>query len=243
MLGPTVTQMTEPFVYPIGKPRIKVCCISSVAEAELAISCGASALGLVSSMPSGPGVIPEELIAEITASVPPGVATFLLTSAQDVEVIVDQQRRCGVNTIQLCDELTVDELVSLRRALPGVHVVQVVHVVDETAIEQAIASSEAAHALLLDSGNPQKPIKELGGTGRAHDWSISRRVCDAVDIPVFLAGGLNPDNIGDAVRRVRPYGVDVCSGLRSNGHLSSNKLISFVRNIDAAWARRPNKKG
>jgi phosphoribosylanthranilate isomerase len=148
-----------------------------------------------------------------------------------VGAIVDQQRRCGVNTIQLCDELAVEQLKRLRRELPGVHIVQVIHVMDETAIEEASTAADGAHALLLDSGNPQKKIKELGGTGRVHDWSISRKVRESVNVPVFLAGGLNPDNIAGAIRQVRPYGVDVCSGLRSNGHLDPDKLRSFIHNV------------
>ena len=227
--------MTEQIMSRYGKPRLKVCCIRSTDEAALAIRYGASALGLVSSMPSGPGVISEERIAEIAASVPPGVATFLLTSAQDMGTIIEQQRRRGVNTIQICDELTMNELTVLRKSLPGISIVQVIHVNDESAVRQARSSAKVAHGLLLDSGNPMIPLKELGGTGRAHDWSISRRICELVEIPVFLAGGLCPDNIADAVRRVRPFGVDVCSGLRSDGMLDEYKLRSFVHNLDAGW--------
>ncbi len=219
------------------KPKLKVCCIRSVEEAKTAIGYGASAIGLVSSMPSGPGVIPEALIAEIALSIPSSVATFLLTCGQDVESIVDQQKRCGVDTIQLCDRLSQESLARLRNALPGISIVQVIHVLDSRTLEEARMAARETHALLLDSGNPQGAIKELGGTGRTHDWALSRQICEAVDIPVFLAGGLRPDNIADAVRQVRPYGVDVCSGLRSNGHLSESKLASFVSNLESAWHR------
>lgn len=217
-----------------ARPRLKVCCISSIEEARLAVSYGASAIGLVSSMPSGPGVIPEKLISEISAVTPPGVATFLLTSERSVSAIVEQQRRCGVSTIQLCDELQPDELARLRDALPGVSIVQVVHVTGPGSLAKAKAAT-AAHALLLDSGNPNKPVKELGGTGRTHDWKMSRRICETVKLPVFLAGGLDPDNIAEAVSMVRPYGIDVCSGLRSNGKLDESKLASFVDRLEAAW--------
>jgi phosphoribosylanthranilate isomerase len=216
-----------------GRARLKVCCIGSVAEAELAIRCGAAGLGLVSSMPSGPGVISEEEIAEIAGRVPPCVATFLLTSAQDVEAIVDQQKRCGVDTIQLCDELRASEVGQLRRRLPGVRIVPVIHVVDATAIERAQELASVATALLLDSGNPNKAVKELGGTGRAHDWSISRRIRDAAGVPVFLAGGLHPENVADAIAAVNPYGVDVCSGVREQGMLSADRLGAFVKSMSS----------
>jgi phosphoribosylanthranilate isomerase len=108
-------------------PRVKICCISSVDEAALAIECGASALGLVSNMPSGPGVIRDELIAKITATGPPAIGTFLLTSRQKVADIVEQQHFCRTNTIQICDHLTRGTHRELKDALPGVSVVQVIH--------------------------------------------------------------------------------------------------------------------
>src|SRR4051812_21352896 len=110
------------------RPRVKVCCIASVEEARVAVECGAAAVGLVSEMPSGPGVISEELIAEIAVSVPPPVATFLLTCKQDAASIITQQRRCRVNTLQLCDRVPSEVYGELRAALPGVSLVQVVHV-------------------------------------------------------------------------------------------------------------------
>jgi len=113
---------------PAIKPRIKICCIASIAEAWLAIEHGASALGLVSEMPSGPGVISEDLIAEIAATIPPAIGSFLLTSKQHVGSIVQQQRRLGVNTIQICDRLPTGDHRDLRDALPGISLVQVIHV-------------------------------------------------------------------------------------------------------------------
>jgi phosphoribosylanthranilate isomerase len=209
-------------------PRIKICCIASRAEAALAIRYGASAIGLVSAMPSGPGVLPEKRIAEIAATVPPGVASCLLTSQTSVAGIVDQQRRLRVNTLQLCDRLGEGTHRELREALPGVALVQVVHVAGEEAIAEAAGVAPQVDAILLDSGNQGRAVKELGGTGRRHDWSISRRVVDAVPVPVYLAGGLRPDNVAEAVSTVRPFGVDVCSGIRSAGRLDEDKLAAFV---------------
>ncbi len=214
-----------------GRPRLKVCCIASIDEARLAIRLGANAVGLVSAMPSGPGVIADERIEEIAATIPPCVSTFLLTSSRDVDEIIHQQHRFGVDTLQLCDEVAPGAIRDLRSKMPGISIVQVVHVVDETALEQARAAATAAHGVLLDSGNPTKTIKELGGTGRTHDWTLSRRIRDALEVPVFLAGGLTPDNVADAVRQVRPFGVDVCSGLRTDGALDAIKLKRFIRRL------------
>src|SRR6185369_12357253 len=141
--------------------RVKICCIVSVDEAWTAIRAGASALGLVSTMPSGPGVIPWERIAEIAAAVPPPVATFLLTCSQDAEEIVEQQRRCGTSVIQICDRLERGTHADIRRALPGIRLVQVVHVVDETSVDEARAIGRDVDAILLDSGNRSLAVKEL----------------------------------------------------------------------------------
>ncbi|MCX6049250.1 MAG: phosphoribosylanthranilate isomerase [Chloroflexi bacterium] len=212
-------------------PRVKICCISSVEEAWMAIHYGASALGLVSAMPSGPGVITEPLIAEIIAAVPPPIATFLLTSQQAADEIITQQRRCGANTLQLVDRVTLDTYTKLRLALPGINLVQVIHVVDETALAAAVHAAPFVDALLLDSGNPNLMVKELGGTGRIHNWEISRVIRNIADVPIFLAGGLTPRNVRQAIEQVAPFGIDVCSGVRTNGRLDETKLKQFFAQV------------
>ena len=197
----------------------------------MAIEHGASAVGLVSEMPSGPGPIPEMLIAEIAATIPPGVSSFLLTCRQDAASIIDQQRRLGVNTIQLCDRLPAGTHRKLRDALPGVSLVQVVHVTGPEAVEEAIAVAPHVDAVLLDSGNQSLAIKELGGTGRTHDWSLSRKIREAIEVPLFLAGGLKPHNVAAAIQEVQPFGIDVCSGLRTDGLLDRHKLDEFFNQI------------
>lgn len=212
-------------------PRIKICCIGSVAEAQLAIAHGASALGLVSEMPSGPGVIPDELISAIAAAVPKFIGTFLLTSRTEPAPIIEHIRRCGTNTVQLVDAVGENVYQDLRRELPDIRIVQVVHVTGDAAVEEARRIAGRVDALLLDSGNPTLEVKELGGTGRTHDWNRSRQIVESVKCPVFLAGGLNPGNILDAVRQVQPYGVDICSGVRTEGRLDPLKLTDFFAAI------------
>jgi phosphoribosylanthranilate isomerase len=196
-------------------------------EAWMAIRHGASAVGLVSEMPSGPGVIAEERITAIATRLPPALGIFLLTSKQDADQIIEQQRRCRVNTIQFCDRLAYDAYPRLRAALPGVSLVQVVHVLDETAIDEAEVVAPWVDGILLDSGNPNLPRKRLGGTGQTHSWPISRRIVERVAKPVFLAGGLRASNVAEAIHVVRPYAVDVCSGVRTDGRLDAVKLAAF----------------
>lgn len=217
-----------------ARPRVKICCISSRDEVALAVRAGAAALGLVSHMPSGPGVIPDDLIHDLATRVPPGVASFLLTSRQSTTEIIEQQRRLRASTLQLCDALRDGSHDDLRRALPGIALVQVVHVRDTSAVDEALAVAPEVDAILLDSGNPERRVKELGGTGRAHDWSISREIVERVSVPVYLAGGLRPDNVAAAIRQVRPFGVDICSGVRTAGRLDDIKLRSFFAAVQAA---------
>ncbi len=211
--------------------RVKICCISSIEEAQLAIKSGVSALGLVSAMPSGPGVISEELISQIAEQTPPGISTFLLTSKQYVKEIIEQQRRCKTNTIQICDKIVRGTHSQLKQVLPGIKIVQVIHITGEESINEAFEVSKNVDALLLDSGNQKLAVKELGGTGRIHDWTISRKIVESVKVPVFLAGGLNAENVADAVKQVKPFGVDVCSGVRTNGKLDEQKMKSFFTNL------------
>jgi phosphoribosylanthranilate isomerase len=209
------------------KPRIKICCISSINEARMAIESGASAIGLVARMPSGPGPIPDELIRQIALSVPPPVATFLLTSETSAEEIIRHHKRTNTNTIQIVDLPENGTYSKLKTALPSVKIVQVIHVIDEKSVELAIEISEQVDALLLDSGNPNLKIKELGGTGRVHNWNLSKMIRERSKCPVFLAGGLKPENVKQAIHEVQPFGIDVCSGVRTDGKLDRQKLSDF----------------
>jgi phosphoribosylanthranilate isomerase len=206
--------------------------MSSVEEAALAVRYGADAVGLVSHMPSGPGVIPDDLARAIAANVPPGVASFLLTSEQDVTQIMAQQRSIRANTLQIVDRLTHGTYQQLREALPGIRLVQVIHVHDQESVEEALRVASDVDALLLDSGNQRLAVKLLGGTGRTHDWTISRRIVECVAKPVFLAGGLNSANVRAAIEQVRPFGVDVCSGVRTNDRLDEAKLAAFFEQVE-----------
>lgn len=212
-------------------PKVKICCINSLEEAQLAIDYGASALGLVGPMPSGPGVITDELIAEIAAKIPTDIETFLLTSETNIDDIISHHERTKTTTIQLVDKLKNGTHKDLRAALPEVKLVQVIHVLGNETIDEALEASASVDYLLLDSGNPNLKVKELGGTGRIHNWNISKRIVELSDAPVFLAGGLRPDNVSEAIESVNPYGLDLCSGVRTEGILDIKKLEVFFKAV------------
>jgi phosphoribosylanthranilate isomerase len=219
-------------MHTIHFPRVKICCISSKEEASLAISYGASVLGLVGPMPGGPGIISNTTIRSIARIIPPGVDSFLLSSETNASAIIEHHKKTQTRTIQLVDEVELSEFQIIRSELPLVKLVQVIHVVDETALGQALKIAPYVDAILLDSGNPKLEVKELGGTGRTHNWEISRQIRDKIEIPVFLAGGLDANNIRDAVDLVQPFGVDLCSGVRTNGKLDEIKLRNFFNRIN-----------
>jgi phosphoribosylanthranilate isomerase len=216
-------------------PQLKVCCIATVAEAELALAHGADAIGLVSAMPSGPGPIPDADIAVIARATAGRARRFLLTSRTTAGDIAAHVREAGTDTVQIVDTPTEQVLRELQHLIEGIALVPVIHVRGSDAIAQAQALAPLADALLLDSGNPGGAVRELGGTGRTHDWDVSAALVRAVaPCPVFLAGGLRAENVADAVRTVGPAGVDLCSGVRTGGRLDAAKLAAFVSVLRAA---------
>ena len=216
------------------RTRVKVCCIASVDEAQMAVAAGADAIGLVGAMPSGPGPIADELIARIAAVVPPPVASFLLTSEVSAVAIAAHVARTRPTAVQIVSHIDPAQLAALRPLVGSVRIVQVVHVEDAAALDLIAAYGAHCDAFLLDSGRPS--AAELGGTGRVHDWAVSADFVKRSSRPVFLAGGLTAANAAQAIRQVRPYGLDLCSGLRTGGALDEGKLHTFMRAVRAADA-------
>lgn len=221
-------------IYHSNRTLIKICCIQSIEEAHLAIQYGAKYIGLVSEMPSGPGIISLEKIAEIAASLPKNVSSVLLTSQITAKEILEQYEICRTNAIQLVDEIELFQLRLLKKKLTDVMFIQAIHVNNEDSLIRARMIENFVDAILLDSGNPDGEIKMLGGTGKTHDWSISRKIRESINIPLFLAGGLNPDNVARAIRTVQPFTVDVCSGVRIDGKLNEARLALFSRMVETS---------
>jgi phosphoribosylanthranilate isomerase len=211
--------------------KVKICCISSIEEARLAVAYGAAAIGLVGRMPSGPGIITDELINSIAKTVIPPIDSFLLTSETTAEAIIEHHNKVNTTTIQMVDALSGREYHKIREAIPHVKLVQVIHVLDEKAVQEAIEIAEWVDAILLDSGNPNLSTKVLGGTGKTHNWDLSKKIRENISIPTYLAGGINKDNIKKAIEHVQPYGIDLCSSVRTNGQLDERKLEELFKAI------------
>jgi phosphoribosylanthranilate isomerase len=218
------------------RTRVKICCMASPAEVRAAVIAGADAIGAVGPMPSGPGPIDDDTARAVIAAAPPGVTPFLLTEERTIEGVVRHVRATRATVVQLVRHVDPRLHTEIREALPSVRIVQVVHVENETALEFARGYAMTADALLLDSGNPATggEVEELGGTGRAHDWRLSRQIVSVVEKPVWLAGGINQANLAEAIETVRPFGLDLCSGVRTMGKLDLKKLQSFFATLRAA---------
>ncbi|HXR92649.1 MAG TPA: phosphoribosylanthranilate isomerase [Steroidobacteraceae bacterium] len=220
-----------------GRTRIKICCIGSMEEAHLAIRCGADAIGLVGVTPPNPRTLDDQVIAAIASTVPPPIASVLLTSASTALGIAEHARKTSPSAVQIVCQIDPVESQRLAALLPATGRVQVIHVEDERVLDLIPAYAPHIHAFLLDSGRPGLPTPGYGGTGRVHDWTVSAEFVRRSPVPVFLAGGLSGSNVGNAIRTVRPFGVDLCSGVRTDGRLDHAKLAAFmgaVRLADAA---------
>jgi len=222
------------FVPPV---KVKVCCIASPDEARLAVSFGVAAVGMVDETPSGEGRIPVETIAEIVQAVPRTTGTFVLTATTDVDRLEALYRTTGVNTVQLWEPLEPGEYERLREKAPGIFIAQSVHVMADEALDSAREIARHVDALVLDSGDTEPPFRWQNPAGQTHDWELSRRISDAIHLPILLAGGLTQDNVGQALRIVRPYGVDVCSGVRKDGRLDQSLLVAFLEAVSRPRTR------
>ena len=218
------------------RTRVKICCMASPSEVRAATVAGADCIGAVGPMPSGPGPLDDETARAVIAAAPPGVTPFLLSQETGIEGLTRHVRATRATVVQLVRHVDPRLHFDIREALPGVKIVQVIHVENETALELARGYALTADALLLDSGNPATggDVEELGGTGRPHDWRLSRQIVSLVEKPVYLAGGLTQANVADAIAAVRPFGVDLCSGVRTLGKLDTKKLTSFFAALRGA---------
>jgi phosphoribosylanthranilate isomerase len=182
-------------------------------------------------MPTGPGVIDMELARQIARSIPPPVTPYLLSSCSDAEALVEHARSIGVSTVQIVRHVEPSAHQKMAELAPWLRRVQVLHVENEAVIELAAAYEPYVDGFLLDSGRPA--TGELGGTGRTHDWTLSARLVAATHRPTFLAGGLTGANVAEALQQVRPFGVDVCSGVRSDGQLDPQRLAALCLALPA----------
>lgn len=196
-----------------------------IETARAVVSCGADMLGFHVELAHSRNPLTIEKTAEIISQLPPTCSAVLVTSVTDPEKVALLVRKTGVTAVQLHGDM--EEMSKLKSELPHIKLYKVVNVFDESAVQEAKRYEGAVDALVLDSAI--KETGQRGGTGKIHDWNISRKIVDLISLPVILAGGLNPDNVAEAIRKVSPYAVDVNSGVsNSDGTKNLEKVKLFV---------------
>src|SRR2546428_864557 len=207
--------------------RIKVCGICSLEDALACSAAGVDALGFLCGVPvSVRSYIDPDAAGEIIRRLPPYVSSVLVTILSDAAQIQKMLDKTSVSALQLQGPIQPAAVESLRNGNPHLKIIKAIHIIDESAVQEAQSWQPFADALLLDT----KGEGALGGTGKTHNWKLSRRIAETLRIPVILAGGLSPDNVAQAIKTVRPFAVDVNSGV--GGHLPAKDLVKvadFVR--------------
>jgi len=211
----------------------KICCIRSLDEAQIVVRAGADAIGFVGIDPPTQRTLADDSIAQIIQEVTHSVSTVLLTASTSAEAIASQLKRTGASDVQLSAEISEEELGKLANSEPGIRRIKVVHVEGQQSLQAINRYSSLVDRFLLDSGNPNVARPVYGGTGRTHDWTVSAEFVRKSPIPVYLAGGLTPENVAKAISQVRPSGVDLCSGVRTADKLDPAKLLAFMSAIQA----------
>jgi len=211
--------------------RVKVCGLTREADVDAAVSAGADAVGFISGFPDSPRNLSLERVRELASRVPPLVSAVLVTTRETVALREPEVRRAGVGALQLYGD--VPDPLSLRASL-GVRLIRPLLIGPEGARE-TLPSSLGFDALLTDTLRPGM----MGGTGVPADWAACRRIRDAVlPLPTVLSGGLRPENVADGIRAVRPFAVDVSSGVESSpGVKDAARVAEFVRRAREASSR------
>ncbi len=207
-------------------PVIKVCGIQNINEANGAIEAGANTIGMLTGVPEYvEDKISPETAKKIVVSLPRGIRTVMVTHLLEVSKIVEIAEYTGISALQIHNDLSTEGMKSLREYVPNLELIKTIHVLDESAIEDAKVYESFSDIILLDT----KAGERIGGTGKTHDWNISKRIVEEVGIPVILAGGLNPRNINEAISKVKPAGIDANSGLENkDGSKDFDKIRIFA---------------
>jgi phosphoribosylanthranilate isomerase len=208
----------------LRRPRVQVAGISTLEDALACERAGVDAIGFTIGLPTGPhNDLDEAAAARIVRALPPFIVPVLITYRVTAAEVVPMCRAIGLSQVQLHAPADPAEIARMREAIPGLKVILAVNVTGPEALDLARERARHADALILDTYDPA--TGRHGATGKTHDWSLSARIVEAVEVPVILAGGLNPANVGAAIRRVRPWGVDVHTGVERPDGTTDHDLV------------------
>jgi len=210
--------------------KVKICANRSVEDAKMSIAFGADVIGiLVGQEHTSDDFVDKFKAREIATFAKGKCDVSLVTHLTNAKEIIELTKFIGNNTIQLHSDISEDEVLLIRKELPNVKLVRLIHVSSDGKICTDYQKMKYVDFYLLDSFNLK--TNQVGGTGLTHDWNKSRKLISILNKPTFLAGGLNPNNVKEAIKLTRPYGVDVNSGCKNElGKKDANKVKLFVQN-------------
>ena len=191
------------------------------------VAAGADAVGFIVGVPSSPRNLTLERAEMLLSQVPIFVDSVVVMAPKSIKQLVEVCERLKPSAIQIHGKEQLDSS-EIREKIKDTRLIKTVYVTEDALNETAIEDSKMFDALLLDSFSKG----QYGGTGKVHDWTLSRQIKEAVaPVPVILAGGLKPENVKEAILKVQPYAVDVASGVElSPGVKDHEKVRTFVEN-------------
>jgi phosphoribosylanthranilate isomerase len=208
--------------------KVKICGVRTVEDAMKCVACGADAVGVL--LADSPRRITILQAADIVKCMPPFVTPVIVMMPSAAEEAIEAAGVIGPGAIQLQGDEPPEMLLEIKKALPHIKLIKAVHVGSGGEMDKARSYEGTADAILLDTMSPGR-----GGSGRTHDWTLSGEIVADIRSPVVLAGGLSPSNVAEAIKRVRPFAVDVASGVEGNGRVKDIKLIEqFIGNARGA---------
>lgn len=213
--------------------NIQMAGIRSVKDALMCVECGVNIIGLlVGQTHTSDDFITKDLAREIKLALPKSIKTTLITHLERADDIIDIAKYIGVDYIQLHSHLPESEVELIKKSLPDKKLLRLIHIDTDGKILTDISKIKIADFYFTDSINLK--TNQVGGTGLTHNLDTDKMLVDTLNKPVFIAGGLNPSNVAEAVRYCKPYGVDVNSGCRAvDGSRDKEKVLAFVKNANA----------
>ncbi len=208
---------------------VKICGIRRHEDALIAAELGADAIGLlVGQRHNSPDFISAAVARDISRALPPSVEAVLVTHIEEIDELERLLEQSGITTVQLHSEIAPNSVERLRGRLPYVKIFKSVSIISADSVAYPEAFEKLVDGFVLDSINVA--TGQLGGTGKTHDWSVSRQiVMRYLEIPIILAGGLNSENVRSAIEYVHPFGVDVNSGTKApDGFKDARKMEEFI---------------
>ena len=208
---------------------VKICGVRRQEDALLAAELGADAIGLlVGQKHTSPDFIFTTVAKDIARALPPSVEAVLVTHVEDLDELERLLQQSEIRTIQLHSEIAPSSVERLRGRLPHLKIFKSINIISADSVAYPEAFEKLVGGFVLDSINVA--TGQLGGTGKTHDWSVSRQiVMRYLEIPIILAGGLNSENVRSAIEYVHPFGVDVNSGTKApDGFKDTRKIEEFI---------------